>query len=107
MNLQLESYHQLLQELLINKRMKVVIVNIAREEGGVCYNLVRVIEKELWLDRMRVEYPFPLEVYDLGDSITAEDFENWFPMLKVEGEREWYYNRGSLKTWLKEEGGIG
>lgn len=84
--------------------MKIVIVNIAREEGGFCYNLMRIIKNETDLDRMQLEYPFPLEVLSLEDDITAEEIEAKFHGVRVEGKEDWYYTR-SFKLWLKKRRG--
>lgn len=77
--------------------MIIVKLEMKRCEAGYTYSLLRVLETKEELEKMQLEYPFPLQV--LTDSI-KEFPEEKFRDVRVEGAPGWYYYRPRMGTEL-------
>ena len=78
--------------------MIIVKVEINRYEEGYTYTLLRVLETQEEVDKMQLEYPFPL--------VTLPCPLEFFPRellkdCKVEGTDGWYYARPKVWNVLK------
>lgn len=81
--------------------MIIVKLEIKRCQAGYTYSLIRILEKEEDLERMQLEYPFPLTVIKSSlDSLPLELIKD----SQVENTPGWYYLRPRISEILKLEG---
>lgn len=78
--------------------MIIVKVEINRYEEGYTYTLLRVLETQEEVNKMQLEYPFPL--ITLSSSLESFPWE-LLKDCKVEGTDDWYYARPKVWNILK------